>query len=106
MKIIYSNIIPVGKFLAINLFGLLIVKKKWKKYLGPTVRNHEEIHTAQMKELWFIPFYILYFFEWLYRLVFHTKTAYRGISFEVEAYANEKNLEYLETRKHYAMWRR
>jgi hypothetical protein len=51
-----------------------------------------------MKELAFIFFYIIYFFEWLVRL-FINKNAYRNISFEKEAYSNEKNLEYLKNRK-------
>lgn len=68
--------------------------------------NHEAIHTAQMKELLYVFFYVIYFLEWLYRLVFHTKTAYIGISFEREAYENEENLKYLDTRKHFAQWRK
>lgn len=67
--------------------------------------NHEAIHTAQMKELLYVFFYVIYFLEWLYRLIFHTKTAYMGISFEREAYDNEANLNYLDTRKHFAQWR-
>lgn len=29
-----------------------------------------------------------------------------GISFEKEAYENEENLKYLDTRKHFAQWRK
>lgn len=102
MKIIYNSIIPFPGFLAINLFGILFVRKGGK--VSDIVLNHEEIHTAQMKELGYIGFYLIYIIEWLVRL-FMSGNAYRNISFEKEAYANERNLEYLDSRKHYAMWR-
>ena len=106
MKIIYNRIIPFSGFVAINLFGLLFVRREYKGYINKQTINHEAIHTAQMKELGYIGFYLIYFFEWLYRLVFYTKNAYRGISFEKEAYGNQDNLSYLKKRKHYAMWRK
>ena len=40
-----------------------------------------------MKELFYIPFYIIYFFEWLFRVLFtkdaFSNNAYKHISFEV-----------------------
>ena len=101
MKIIRNKIIPFGKkFYAINLFGILFAK-------GPCDRvtlNHERIHTAQMKELAFIGFYILYLIEWVIRLIQYRNyfKAYSNISFEREAYANDRNLNYLSTRRHYS----
>lgn len=66
MKVIYNKIIPFKGYKCINLFGVLFVRK------GCTMResdyNHEAIHTKQMKELLYVPFYILYLLEWLYRL--------------------------------------
>ena len=105
---VYNSIIPFKGYLAINLFGVLFVRKEFKGLIerDPTIENHEAIHTAQMRELLYVFFYIIYFFEWVYRLIFYTKTAYKGISFEKEAYTNQNNLYYLKTRKHYAMWRR
>ena len=74
------------------------------------VINHESIHTKQIIECCFIFFYILYLIEWLYRFLFtkdrFSHNAYRNISFEKEAYANENNLNYLKNRKHYAMWKK
>lgn len=104
-KVIYNSVIPFKGFWAINLFGVIFARKEYGK-LPQTTINHESIHTAQQKELLFVGFYLLYLLEWIYRLIFHTKTAYRGISFEREAYENEKNLDYLKTRKHYSMWRK
>ena len=53
-----------------------------------------------MKEMMYIPFYILYVVEWLIKL-FCKGNAYRNISFEREAYDNQYNLDYIKTRKHY-----
>lgn len=104
MKVIYNNIIPFKGFIAINLFGVIFVRKKYK--LSKTTLNHESIHTAQMKELGYILFYVLYFIEWIIRLIciisYNISTnnkkdlyyAYRNISFEQEAYDNEDNLNY------------
>lgn len=107
MKIIYNKIIPFKGFKAINLFGILFTKKSLTEY----EINHESIHTEQMKELLYIGFYIIYFFEWIYKYLFtkyrFTHNAYRNVSFEKEAYNNEKDLNYIEQRrKHYAMWRK
>lgn len=102
MKIIYNNIIPFPGYKAINLFGLLFVRKG--AVMSEEDINHESIHTAQMKEMLYIFFYIWYIIEWVIRL-FKKVNAYRNISFEQEAYSNEDNLEYLKDRKHYAWFK-
>lgn len=115
MKLIYNNLIPFKGFSAINLFGILFIRKGC--IISEVTLNHEAIHSEQMKELWYIPFYILYGIEWLFRFIFSPgkynprpnimsrgKLAYYNISFEREAYKNEKNLDYLKTRKKY-QWR-
>lgn len=106
---ILNNIIPFPGYNAINLFGVVFVRKdRWERKTQPQraeILNHEEIHTAQMKELLYVGFYICYLFEWLYRLIFHTSTAYRGISFEREAYEHQSDLDYLDTREHFAEWK-
>lgn len=104
MKIVYNRFIPFKGFRAINLFGVIFARKECK--VMPRTINHEKIHTAQMRELGYIGFYVLYFLEWLVRLVVATKTAYKGISFEVEAYEHQYDYSYLESRKPYAMWRK
>lgn len=101
MKIIRNNILPPHGFKAINLFGILFVRKNYN--IDRITLNHEEIHTAQMKELLYVFFYILYLIDWLIGLVAHLdfRRAYREICFEKEAYANEKDLDYLKKRKPY-----
>ena len=103
MKIIRNSIIPCKGFAAINLFGVVFIRKeiRWEKML-----NHELIHTAQMKELLYLPFYILYGIEWLIRLGMYrnARKAYRNISFEREAYNMQNNFHYIidKERKPYA----
>ena len=112
MKIVYNKIIPFSGYKAINLFGILFVRS------GCTMDdediNHESIHTAQMEDFVFgcswlrligaIFFYLWYVIEFLIRLIQYQDwhSAYRNISFEREAFANEDNLEYLDSRKGYA----
>ena len=73
MKIVYNNIIPFKGFLAINLFGILFVKNKYKRFVSAKVINHESIHTLQMKEMLYIFFYLWYFIEWVIRLFINGK---------------------------------
>ena len=102
MKIIYNKFIPFPGFLAINLFGVLFVRKEYKGLiLSSEVINHESIHTEQIKEMYYIFFYIWYFIEWIIRLFINGDDAYSMISFEQEAYNNENNLDYIKTREKY-----
>lgn len=57
--------------------------------------NHERIHLRQQIELLVIPFYIWY-------LIALKRRGYMGISFEKEAYKNEKDLLYLNKRSIFA----
>ena len=84
-----------------NLFGVIFARPE--AALTGKVLNHERIHTAQMKELGYILFYVIYFVEWLVRL-FCPGNAYRNISFEREAYANDRRPFYLKTRSRFAQW--
>lgn len=107
MKIIFNKFIPFKGFIAINIFGILFVRKEYKNSLREKDINHENIHTQQMKELLFIFFYIWYFVEWVIKFcIFIFKSRldipYRSISFEQEAYINEDNFDYIKNRKHYS----
>lgn len=102
MKIIRNRFIPFKGFTAINLFGVLFARPEAN--ISETVINHEKIHTAQMKELGYVFFYILYLLEWLYQLS-KPGNAYRNISFEREAYTYQGYNYYLTVRKRFAQWR-
>lgn len=95
----------VAKHFCVNIFGTLWARDT--SWLSATVINHERIHTAQMRELLFVPFYIIYGVEWLWRLVQHRHwyKAYMAISFEREAYRHSGDLDYLPRRRHFAQWR-
>ncbi len=108
MKVIRNSIIPFGKrYGAINLFGVLFAKRDM--HLSGEVMNHELVHSAQIRELLFIPFYLIYIIEWLIRLVQshgNSYEAYRRISFEREAYERGKDPGYLSRRRCFAQWRK
>lgn len=108
MKIIYNKYLPPKGFLAINLFGVLFVKNKDRGQLSQTTMNHEKIHSAQIKELLYIVFYVCYIVEWLFRFIQYRNAmkAYYNISFEREAYNNDSNLNYLKQRKCFGQWRK
>lgn len=103
MKIIFNRFIPFKGFYAINLFGILFVRGK-KRPISQSILRHEQIHSAQIKELGYLLFYILYFIEWLIKLL-GRGNAYRRISFEIEAYAHQHDPNYLKKRKRFAQWR-
>lgn len=95
----------VPRRFCVNIFGLILTRDS--SWIDSDIINHERIHTAQMRELIFVPFYILYFLEWLVKLLQHRQwyTAYKNISFEREAYAHGHDHTYLAQRRHFAQWR-
>lgn len=94
------KLIPKG--ICVNLFGTFWARDV--SWIDKFVINHERIHTAQQRELLFVPFYLLYVMEWLVRLLQYRnrKDAYMNISFEREAYAHGHDLTYLSTRRLFA----
>ncbi len=99
-KIIKCRFIPKG--ICVNLFGTFWARDT--SWIDKYVVNHERIHTAQQRELLFIPFYIIYLIEWLVKLACfrNCQDAYMSISFEREAYIHGHDLSYLQNRKLFA----
>lgn len=119
MKQIVNNIIPFKGFLAITFWPFIFTHRM----LAGKDLNHENIHGAQQVEMMFaglvlsiilwivgcgwwsllaLPlFFWWYLIEYAIRL-FIGGNAYRNLSFEREAYGNESNLTYLESRKPFA----
>ena len=96
--IVFKYLFPKG-YRGLALFPFVFVKyRQDKKNL--IFINHERIHLRQQLELFIVPFYIWYIFEFFLRFIQYKKwdLAYQNISFEKEAYANEKNLKYLNRR--------
>lgn len=129
MKIIRNNIIPVKGFKAINLFGILFVRGN--AVISEKTLRHEHIHTMQMREMLYVPFYLWYGIEYVIRFIgwfFEEKPCggcrgtchggccrcceekpndkpYDRMSFEREAYGNEHDVDYPKTRKHYSWFK-
>ncbi|MEN8928854.1 MAG: hypothetical protein ABF242_01365 [Flavobacteriales bacterium] len=103
--ILFTRFMIFRKYSAITLWPFIVVNKKRKG--EKVLLNHERIHLRQQIELLIIPFYLWYFTEFVFRY-FQYKSwdlAYRNISFEREAYANESDMEYLGKRKFLGFWK-
>lgn len=99
----FLKIFTRGFARAITLYPFIIVNNYTLKS-DVVLINHEKIHIRQQLELLVLFFYILYLVEYaLYRWrgMNHTN-AYYNISLEKEAYANEKDEDYLKHRKLWA----
>lgn len=124
-KVIFNDTIPFKGFIAMCLWPFIFVRNNAANHYNTAANNHEHIHAEQQKEmllvgivlaaigyvfvgLWALLFVPLFFWwygiEYLYRLCQYrnTKKAYRNISTEREAYANEKDLTYLTNRRRFA----
>jgi len=104
MILLCKYIIPKG-YSGIALYPFIFLKDKKQKD-DVILLNHERIHIAQQKELLVLFFYIWYIIEFFIRLMIHKNwsIAYRNISFEREAYANESNLRYIKKRPRWAFF--
>ena len=99
---IINRFIPFRGFTAVNLFGLIFVRKGMRFTVIDL--QHELIHTRQMLELLVVPFYVFYGLEWFVRFIAQRDIlrAYLSISFEREAYAHQRDEDYLRHRRPYA----
>lgn len=115
MKVIANRFIPLPGFQAINLMGLVFVRRGAK--VDDELLRHEAIHTCQMLETGFVGFYVWYLTEWLLRLAWRVLTLYRvqkkerrhhlhgayaHLLFEREAYCHAAESDYLSRRRPYA----
>lgn len=95
--------LPAG---AMAVFPFIFLKNKTYKD-NKILLNHELIHFRQQLELLIIPFYLLYFLNYLVNLMKYKSSheAYVNIVFEREAYVNETDLDYLKSRKKFAWYK-
>ena len=103
--IVFKYLMPRG-FRGLTFYPFVFLADKDDK-LNEVFINHEKIHIRQQLELLIVPFYLWYFTEYLFRLLQfrNRKKAYYAISFEREAYANEKDLAYLNSRPFWGFMR-
>jgi hypothetical protein len=85
---------------AITLFCFVFSRGE----IAERTKRHETIHFQQFLETLVIGFIVIYYTDYLYRLVKYRdgKKAYRMICFEQEAHDNDDFEDYLERRKRYA----
>lgn len=100
--LVNKNLLYKG-FQGMVLWPFLILRTKEMKQ-DQQLLNHERIHFRQQIEMLVLPFYLWYGLEFLLRLLQYKNrhTAYKNISFEQEAYACEKNVDYLKSRTFWA----
>ena len=105
--VIEDSIIPKYLSIFINIGALTL----WpfvisRNKLNSQMLNHESIHIKQQQELLVVGFYLLYVFYWLKGLCLYrsAEIAYYSIPFEIEAYENDENEQYLQNRKPWAWW--
>ena len=105
LPILYNMIVLVIKYLipkgfrGLTVFPFIFLMNK-KDKINQELLNHERIHIRQQLEMLVLPFFIWYGFEFIDGLIRfkNRREAYHNISFEKEAYANEKDLDYLDRR--------
>jgi hypothetical protein len=103
MILIVFKYLTARGFRGLTFYPFVLLADKEDK-LNKVLINHERIHLRQQLELLILPFYLWYFTEYLFRLMQYkdSKKAYINISFEREAYANEKNFRYTKSKR---FWR-
>lgn len=105
MILVSKYIVPKG-YVGITIFPFVFLKYKALKK-DAVLLNHEKIHLKQQLELLVIPFYLLYLIEFFVRLVQYNNmyAAYKNISFEREAYVNERDFNYLKKKQFFSFMR-
>ncbi|MBT8258909.1 MAG: hypothetical protein KJO49_10590 [Bacteroidia bacterium] len=98
MILIVKYLLPRG-YLGLTVYPFILLKNKNLKF-DEVLMNHEKIHLRQQLEMLIIPFFLFYLLEFGVRLIQYRNwnLAYRNISFEREAYANEKDPDFLKSR--------
>jgi hypothetical protein len=96
--LVTKYLIPKG-YRGLTVFPFVFVKYRLDK-MNVVFINHERIHLRQQLEMLIVPFFIWYFFEFCLRWIQYKNfdLGYRNISFEREAYANEKQIDYIKNR--------
>lgn len=104
MKFIFIILAPKLPVQGMAIFPFIFLKTKDLK-LDKQIINHEMIHIRQQLELLIIPFYFLYFLNYLINYIYYRDhhRAYRNIVFEREAFENDLKPGYLKKRR-FASW--
>lgn len=95
-----SRFVPYS---AIALYPFIFIRHEELRN-DATLIHHEKIHHRQQVELLLVGFYVLYGINYLYNILKYRNhyKAYLEIVFEREAYAMDKDPDYLNRRKLFA----
>ena len=98
VPVILSKIAPI-EIEAITLGFIVFARSSLPEH----TRRHETIHFQQFLETLFIPFVLIYFYDYIknYIIFRDGRLAYHNIRAEQEAYVNHGNPNYLNRRKRY-----
>ena len=129
MKKIISKHFPFAGYKAMTVWPFVFIRNSMAWAYNERTDRHEHIHGSQQVEMlavgtviatvlflfgcgWWslaaLPlFFYWYIVEWLIRWAYYRNrdTAYKNISFEREAYANQSNITYLDERKPFAWFK-
>ena len=96
--VVAKYLIPKG-YVALTLFPFVFLREAVDSQKEDLI-CHESIHIRQQMEMLVLPFFLWYFAEYLLLLIQlrNHNAAYRNISFEKEAYANENKVGFLKER--------
>lgn len=95
----------LSKIAPINVYAFSFAIWVWcRGEMSDRTKRHETIHYKQQLELMFVLQWVLYGLFHIVGLIRYKggKEAYYENPFEREAYANDKNPNYLNERKHFA----
>lgn len=106
MIIVCQKLLKNTKINGITLYPFILIKNIEDQH-NNILLNHEKIHLRQQLELLIIFFYLWYITEYFIHLFRYQnrQRAYMAISFEREAYANERDFEYLKSRSAWSFFR-
>lgn len=99
---VYNNIIPFKGYKALTFWPFVFIRKG--AIYNEVDDNHECIHGEQQKETLIVLFYLWYGIEYLIKWAYYRNRhmAYKNVGFEREAYDNQRDIVYVDTRKSFA----
>lgn len=98
LEVIRMDHFPFKGYSAMSWCGHCIVRNDYKRPIKQTTLKHEQIHLQQgVREGSWIKFYLKYLWQWIKGnpIIAPASSAYYTIPYEVEAYANEDDNEYV-----------
>lgn len=97
LEVLHMDHFPFKGYSAMSWCGNCVVRNDYTKPIKDDTLKHEQIHLQQaVREKSWIKFYLKYFWEWIKGnpIIAPASSAYYTISYEIEAYANDDNMNY------------